>query len=1230
MNEVEDTTSSQITDPYEVRNSELGSNIGSQYDSDSELLANDKLRLDDSDEDDEKPNDGNVSSTLKYGHSEKAEEKRDAIVNSESEDDNSEHSTKLKRKKITQLIDSESEEEQPDGNDKSANPTQKKVSPIMDGDSEVDDSAEERLQKQNQEINALGDQIEQSMNRLKTLVDSDSVTPDGEPDSDVKTRKKKKLKTKKERTNAKKNTNSNDLLASLNLDLSDEETRTNGSNDDDTGDENNASGNETKKKRKTSKEASEEKPQRMSAKTAMEQMKIIQSESQRMAREASVAVPYHRPKQHTLQEFLNRRTVFKYSLSPAGGMAEGRKKVAAAIKMNPEELAEYARKLEEREKEAKEFFKSESDEDEKGEIVVDPEGATETSVNPHSEITPEVVPESPMEIDTNLNKCEKESEEPKLCEKNTEFALSLRVSDTEEDPLDAMVNKTHDNIEQILASQPDDTDKQSSSLSCPIDYDIFSKPSKLAQKKAELLLDETIPIVPKLKGSPDSFIDLDCKQPKQSGAEILLKRFAKCAGKKINKSTNLTILSTDNGVLQMNTVPFALDPDDRDPNGKEPIPGAAFMKLKQTLRQKMEQTRRESLRQRQEEIKKLDENEDEVEQEEILDSDDEIEDEMEEEDQPEKNDDGKELLQDEAEEIDDGEDEAEQNIETEMNSSDSSSDEDVANEPPVDGVKKKSRILAAFDDSDEEINKNDEAADTVELLSGLGTQKLTQTDRNNQESEGGISLLWKDSTELTTATQADDDLLALCSGRFGSTQAAPEIEQDTVADSQQSDVALLTNKNKTPNHNTLFAQNNDHPTDENELLALCSGKFITQRETETEQNCEIQPDLLTKRKMIIASSDEEELENRERTRSKKKKWKRKNVNISDDEENPSETEEGENSDVTDDEEPEEPEAEHFVDYDSEENEIDVVMTKTDKQKVATTFLENEAELSESEWGSADEDEKDLDRYDIELGDEEKFDQGQLQQELERIHMRRLLEQDKKEVKTLQDMFFEDEEKDGVGRERQFRWRNVETTFALDYDKEPGEENGKGEDGSDGENEMKWRKMRHEREQVLKEKKVDLDAVNLSTTLLDKTMEEDENNSSVTNTSSLIARKRITVVRSKKCTEINTPKDSPFLITKSTVSQGYKASFLSRDSDTLNKLASMVKINPDTEGTTTVVAGKGRNFVFATVSPAVDKVGGGTKRSLDTDADDPMRSAKKARKATKHNKNRKILLLDQLI
>lgn len=50
------------------------------------------------------------------------------------------------------------------------------------------------------------------------------------------------------------------------------------------------------------------------------------------------------------------------------------------------------------------------------------------------------------------------------------------------------------------------------------------------------------------------------------------------------------------------------------------------------------------------------------------------------------------------------------------------------------------------------------------------------------------------------------------------------------------------------------------------------------------------------------------------------------------------------------------------------------------------FLDKEAELSGDEWSSADENEFGMDNYDIELGDEDKFDQDKLKGELEKIYM----------------------------------------------------------------------------------------------------------------------------------------------------------------------------------------------------------------------------------------------------
>lgn len=50
------------------------------------------------------------------------------------------------------------------------------------------------------------------------------------------------------------------------------------------------------------------------------------------------SVPYHKPKQRTLQEFLNRKSLMKQSQMD---VSHNPKKTAAAIKMTREELEEY-------------------------------------------------------------------------------------------------------------------------------------------------------------------------------------------------------------------------------------------------------------------------------------------------------------------------------------------------------------------------------------------------------------------------------------------------------------------------------------------------------------------------------------------------------------------------------------------------------------------------------------------------------------------------------------------------------------------------------------------------------------------------------------------------------------------------------------------------------------------------------------------------------------------------
>jgi hypothetical protein len=50
------------------------------------------------------------------------------------------------------------------------------------------------------------------------------------------------------------------------------------------------------------------------------------------------------------------------------------------------------------------------------------------------------------------------------------------------------------------------------------------------------------------------------------------------------------------------------------------------------------------------------------------------------------------------------------------------------------------------------------------------------------------------------------------------------------------------------------------------------------------------------------------------------------------------------------------------------------------------FFEDEAELSDSQWNSTDEDEQELDTLEFEEGDTETLDQRTLKEQLDKIHM----------------------------------------------------------------------------------------------------------------------------------------------------------------------------------------------------------------------------------------------------
>ncbi|XP_024881580.1 claspin [Temnothorax curvispinosus] len=218
----------------------------------------------------------------------------------------------------------------------------------------------------------------------------------------------------------------------------------------------------------------------------------------------------------------------------------------------------------------------------------------------------------------------------------------------------------------------------------------------------------------------------------------------------------------------------------------------------------------------------------------------------------------------------------------------------------------------------------------------------------------------------------------------------------------------------------------------------------------------------SKLKLRVASSDDEDDED---LFVKSKKRLARRFNLSDSEEESSQFSDEENDDV-DNEEAEE----QYVDYDSEENEVTVVPEK-DIKKVAASFLEEEAELSESDWDSADEDEKDLDKLEFEEADDEHLDEHEVKDQLEKIHMKQMLDEDKREVRYLKELLFEDGDlhTDGSGRERKFKWRNIDKLGSNIEMPQISDENDGWVDVQEDEEEAKWSKLRHERDKFLEER-----------------------------------------------------------------------------------------------------------------------------------------------------------------
>ncbi|KFP82977.1 Claspin, partial [Acanthisitta chloris] len=357
-----------------------------------------------------------------------------------------------------------------------------------------------------------------------------------------------------------------------------------------------------------------------------------------------------------------------------------------------------------------------------------------------------------------------------------------------------------------------------------------------------------------------------------------------------------------------------------------------------------------------------------------------------------------------------------------------------------------------------------------------------------------------------------EELLNLCSGKFVSQTGSP-----TWASSVSSKAG----------------KDSDIEDPMAEALELCSGSFPTDREEEEEEEQEEEEfgdfQLLTDDEACAGAEDEKS--------------------------GGSAAEEAETSD--------------------EEEELLRHRQSLKKKLRLQDFMDDEAELSGSDVGSEDEyDGEDLNEYEEEKIDEELPSEEELGNQIQRFHMKAMLDHDKRQLRLFQEQYLPDGDlhSDGPGRTRRFRWKNIDFASQMDLFQRDSEDEEDSEQLDEAE--AKWRRERFEREQWLREQKEknkeeeeeeeeeigeDSQFMKLAKKVTAKSLQKKASSAVVAQDSTLLPRNPFDAFRPARDTQIK------------------NGSLLNRPQAMLQKLAAMSDPNPNAPRNS-------RNFVFHTLSP----------------------------------------------